>query len=88
MVQVLTDDILKSPEAKHEWRQFAEKFNKVEDFSYGTLLRANAAEEFSQANSILVVRIQFLAIEIARNREGYNNAVYQKFRPPPKSILN
>ncbi|XP_037807775.1 protein PBDC1 [Lucilia sericata] len=84
-VDVLTDDILKSPAAKQEWRQFAEKFNKLEDYSYGTLMRANAAEEFSPDNSLLVVRIQFLAIEIARNREGYNNDVHQKFRPAPKS---
>ncbi|XP_065360029.1 protein PBDC1 [Calliphora vicina] len=84
-VDVLTDDILKSPEAKHEWRQFADKFNKLEDYSYGTLMRSSSSEEFSPDNSILVVRIQFLAIEIARNREGYNNEVHQKFRPAPKS---
>ncbi|KAM7356110.1 protein PBDC1 [Cochliomyia hominivorax] len=84
-VDVLTDEILKSPAAKQEWRQFAEKFNKLDDYSYGTLMRANASEEFSPDNSILVVRIQFLAIEIARNREGLNNEVHQKFRPPPKS---
>lgn len=84
-VDVLTDEILKSPAAKQEWRQFAEKFNKLEDYSYGTLMRANASEEFSPDNSILVVRIQFLAIEIARNREGLNNEVHQKYRPAPKS---
>lgn len=84
-VDVLSDNILKSPEAKQEWRQFAEKFNKLEDYSYGTLMRANSAEEFSPENSILVVRIQFLAIEIARNREGCNDDVHRKFRPVPKS---
>lgn len=81
-IDILTDDILKSPEGKIAWRQFAEKFNKLDDYSYGTLMRANAAEEFSPDNAILVVRIQFLAIEIARNREGFNNAVHLKFRPP------
>lgn len=84
-VDVLTDDILKSPEAKQEWRQFAEKFNKLDDYSYGTLMRANASEEFSSDNSLLVVRIQFLAIEIARNREGCNDEVNRKFRPAPKT---
>uniref|UniRef100_A0A1A9WFH0 Polysacc_synt_4 domain-containing protein n=1 Tax=Glossina brevipalpis TaxID=37001 RepID=A0A1A9WFH0_9MUSC len=83
-VDVLTDDILKSAEAKLSWRQFAEKFNKLEDYSYGTLLRANASKEFSSENALLVVRIQFLAVEIARNREGCNDEVYRKFRPPPK----
>lgn len=86
-VNILSDNILKSPEAKQEWRQFAEKFNKLEDYSYGTLMRANAAEEFSPENSILVVRIQFLAIEIARNREGYNDEVHLKFKPIPKSAV-
>ncbi|KAI9587472.1 protein PBDC1 [Glossina fuscipes] len=85
-IDLLTDDILKSTKAKLSWRQFAEKFNKLEDYSYGTLLRADASKEFSPENSLLVVRIQFLAIEIARNREGLNDEVYRKFRPPPKII--
>lgn len=38
-VDILSDDILKSPEAKLAWRNFAEKFNKLEDYSYGTLMR-------------------------------------------------
>ncbi|XP_075160509.1 protein PBDC1 [Haematobia irritans] len=84
-VDVLSDDVLKSPEAKIAWRTFSEKFNKLEDYSYGTLMRADASEEFSPENSLLVVRIQFLAIEIARNIEGHNDEVYRKFRPAPKS---
>lgn len=86
-VDVLSDDILKSPEAKVAWRQFAEKFNKLDDYSYGTLMRADASSEFSPDNSLLVVRIQFLAIEIARNREGLNDEVYRRFRPAPKATL-
>ncbi|XP_073837403.1 protein PBDC1 [Musca autumnalis] len=86
-VDILSDEILKSPEAKVAWRNFAEKFNKLEDYSYGTLMRADASKEFSPENSLLVVRIQFLAIEIARNIEGYNDEVYRKFRPAPKSSL-
>lgn len=50
----------------------------LEDFSFGTLLRLSAGEEYSEANTILVTRVQFLAIEIARNREGANDAVYQR----------
>lgn len=48
---------------------------------------ADASKEFSPENSLLVVRIQFLAIEIARNIEGYNDEVYRKFRPAPKTLL-
>ncbi|XP_013104115.1 protein PBDC1 isoform X1 [Stomoxys calcitrans] len=83
-VDILSDDVLKSPKAKVAWRAFAEKFNKLDDYSYGTLMRADASKEFSPENSLLVVRIQFLAIEIARNIEGFNDEVYRKFRPAPK----
>ncbi|KAL7731658.1 hypothetical protein ACLKA6_000954 [Drosophila palustris] len=81
----LTDDILKSASEKLKWRQFAEKFNKMDDYSYGTLMRADASKEFSPDNSIFVFRVQFLAIEIARNREGCNDEVHNKNKPTKKS---
>ncbi|XP_017072285.1 protein PBDC1 [Drosophila eugracilis] len=80
----LTDDILKSATEKLKWRHFAEKFNKMDDYSYGTLMRADASKEFSPDNSIFVFRVQFLAIEIARNREGFNDEVYRKHKPARK----
>ncbi|KAH8368454.1 hypothetical protein KR084_011848, partial [Drosophila pseudotakahashii] len=80
----LTDDILKSATEKLKWRQFAEKFNKMDDYSYGTLMRADASKEFSPDNSIFVFRVQFLAIEIARNREGLNDEVHKKHKPARK----
>ncbi|KAI8041755.1 protein PBDC1 [Drosophila gunungcola] len=80
----LSDDILKSAVEKLKWRQFAEKFNKMDDYSYGTLMRADASKEFSPDNSIFVFRVQFLAIEIARNREGLNDEVHAKHRPARK----
>ncbi|EDV40839.1 uncharacterized protein Dana_GF23717 [Drosophila ananassae] len=83
-VGLLSDDILKSAVEKLKWRQFAEKFNKMEDYSYGTLMRADASKEFSPDNSIFVFRVQFLAIEIARNREGLNHEVHKKHRPARK----
>lgn len=70
---------LKSTEAKNKWRMFIEKFDKLEDFAFGTLLRTDASKEFNPDNSIFVVRIQFLAIEIARNREGCNNLIRKQF---------
>ena len=78
-IDVLNEDDLKNPTAKIKWRNFIEKFNKLDDYTYGTLIRSEAAKEFSPENSIFVVRIQFLAIEIARNREGYNSAVRKIF---------
>ncbi|EDW70466.1 protein PBDC1 [Drosophila virilis] len=84
----LSDDILKSATEKLKWRQFAEKFNKMEDYSYGTLMRADASKEFSPDNSIFVFRVQFLAIEIARNREGHNDEVHKRHKPAKKPQIN
>lgn len=61
--------------AKERWRKFIAKFDKLEDFNFGTLLRTDAAKEGGPDNSIFVVRIQFLAVEIARNREGCNDVI-------------
>lgn len=63
------------------WRPFCEQFkDEVEEYSFGTLLRLDCTDEFSQENTTLVPRIQFYAIEIARNREGSNDVVREKFR--------
>ncbi|ODM98768.1 Protein PBDC1 [Orchesella cincta] len=81
-VDIVDVDSLKSKEAKEKWRKFCEELKDVEDFSFGTLLRLKAQEEYSEENTILVTRIQFLAIEIARNREGANDAVYSHHIKP------
>ncbi|XP_065093060.1 protein PBDC1 [Ochlerotatus camptorhynchus] len=79
-VAVINENELKSVDEKAKWRTYMEKFNRLEDYSYGTLLRANATDEFHPENAILVVRIQFWAIEIARNREGHNDCIRKKFK--------
>lgn len=76
----LNEDDLKTAKAKERWRAFLERFNKLEDWSFGTLIRANADEEFNPENSILLIRLQFWAIEIARNREGRNDGLRKKFQ--------
>ncbi|XP_059619124.1 protein PBDC1 [Phlebotomus argentipes] len=86
-VAEVNEDELKSTAEKAKWRIFIEKFNKLENFSYGTLLRPRSSEEFSADNAILVVRIQFLAIEIARNREGFNDR-WRKRPNPQKASTN
>lgn len=79
-VTVINEDELKSSEGKSKWRPYCEKFkNIVEDYSYGTLLRSDASKAYSEENSILVIRIQFYAIELARNREGINDIIRKKF---------
>ncbi|XP_041448532.1 LOW QUALITY PROTEIN: protein PBDC1 [Drosophila obscura] len=86
-VGLLTDDVLKSAVEKLKWREFAEKFNKMDDYStsLGTLMRADASQEFSPDISIFVFRVQFLAVEIARNREGLNDEVHAKHKPARKT---
>lgn len=64
---------LKSDEAKAQWRDWIKPFEKkVDDYNFGTLLRLNSNEGYTEHNSIFATRIQFYAIEIARNREGWN----------------
>lgn len=76
---VLNEDELKTKEAKEIWRQYIKNFeNKIDDYNFGTLLRVNASEEYSEENTIFVVRIQFYAFELARNRFGLNDWVYEK----------
>lgn len=53
----------------------------MEDFSFGTLIRIDSDGEYSEENSMLTTRIQFFAIELARNREGYNDGIRTKYKP-------
>ena len=77
----INEDDLKSAEAKAEWRRFCDDFKDVEDFSFATLLRLDSAEDYSERNSIIVTKIQFYAVEIARNREGHNDKIKGNFKP-------
>ncbi|CAB4015129.1 Hypothetical predicted protein [Paramuricea clavata] len=64
---------LKTKASKDRWRPFCESFKgQVEDYNFGTLLRLDSAKGISDENTTLVPRIQFWAIEIARNCEGLN----------------
>lgn len=68
-IGVMTHDMLKSDEAKEKWRTFCEIYkDQVADYNYGTLIRLDSEKEYSEANSIIVPRVQFFAIELARNR--------------------
>lgn len=71
---------MKSPKAKERWRGFIKQFDKLNDFDFGTLIRIDASKEFSPDNVLLVVRLEFWAIEIARNREGCNDGLRKKYK--------
>ncbi|CAH8848655.1 unnamed protein product [Trichobilharzia szidati] len=73
-LSIISEDLLKSRESKKKWWIFCNKFeNKVEDFNFGTLLRLDASKGYCPENTCVVPRIQFLAIEISRNRLQINN---------------
>jgi hypothetical protein len=63
----LNEDDMKSKAGKERWRKFIGEYeNKVEDYNFGTLLRASAKTEYDQDGTIFAVRMQFYAVEIAR----------------------
>ncbi|WVN89381.1 uncharacterized protein L203_104604 [Cryptococcus depauperatus CBS 7841] len=75
----LNEDEMKSAKGKERWRRFLMPYEKrVTDYNFGTLVRARSDELYGQDNSILVTRIQFFAIEIARNKAGLNDKVYDE----------
>lgn len=76
-------DQLKSEEAKAKWREYMKEFeNDVADFNFATLLRLDAELDYSEENTIVVPRLEFMAVEIARNREGFNDRLRTRY--PPK----
>jgi hypothetical protein len=65
--KTIDEDEMKSKTGKERWRKFiAEYENKVEDYNFGTMLRANPKSEYGEKDTIFAVRMQFYAIEIAR----------------------
>ncbi|XP_064631247.1 protein PBDC1-like [Lineus longissimus] len=79
----IVEDTLKRSEAKAKWRNFCDQFKNVPDFNFGTLLRLDSEGEYNEKNTTIAPRIQFLAIELARNREGYNMGLGKKYKPSP-----
>ncbi|KAJ6464193.1 DUF757-domain-containing protein [Mycena vitilis] len=74
----LDEDAMKSPEGKERWRVFIDSYKKkVKDYNFGSLIRTDARQEYGENNTIFVTRIQFYAIEIARNRLGLNDAAHE-----------
>eukprot|EP01130_Rhizamoeba_saxonica_P002673 TRINITY_DN12433_c0_g1_i1.p1 TRINITY_DN12433_c0_g1~~TRINITY_DN12433_c0_g1_i1.p1 ORF type:complete len:142 (-),score=28.94 TRINITY_DN12433_c0_g1_i1:49-474(-) len=74
----IQENELKSAKNKTRWRNFIESYeDKINDFNFGTLIRLDSSLPFGEENSTLVVRTQFYAIEIARNREGFNDVYAQ-----------
>ncbi|KAF8622409.1 hypothetical protein AX15_007056 [Amanita polypyramis BW_CC] len=61
----LDEDWMKSADGKKRWREFIQQYeNKIQDYSFGSLIRADARGEYGETNTIFVTRIQFYAIEV------------------------
>ncbi|ORX33935.1 putative polysaccharide biosynthesis protein [Kockovaella imperatae] len=75
----LNEDEMKSAKGKERWRNFILPYEKrLKDYNFGTLVRKDSDRGYAEDNSILVTRTQFFAIEIARNRAGLNDKIYQE----------
>jgi len=76
-IAIVDEDLMKNSENKVRWRNFVQGYQeRINSFNFGSLLRANATGEYSKENTIFVMRMQFLAFEIARNRLGLNDEVH------------
>ncbi|KAG0639520.1 polysaccharide biosynthesis-domain-containing protein [Tuber brumale] len=76
----LSEDEMKSKAGKEKWRNFLMKYERrVEDYNFGTLLRTDAKVEYEKDTTIFVPRMQFYAIEIARNRSGLNDWIKEAY---------
>ncbi|KAI1111055.1 DUF757-domain-containing protein [Nemania sp. NC0429] len=70
---------MKSKTGKERWRKFIMVYEKkVDDYNFGTMLRTSPKFEYDQDTTIFVPRMQFYAVEIARNRAGLNDWIYEK----------
>ncbi|KAJ5579812.1 Protein PBDC1 [Penicillium hispanicum] len=75
----IDEDQMKSKAGKEKWRNWVNQFEKkIEDFNFGTIIRNRADCEYEQHNTIFGVRMQFYAIEIARNRAGLNDWIAER----------
>lgn len=78
----IIEDEMKSKAGKERWRNFINVYDKrIEDFNFGAMLRANPKFEYGEKETIFAVRMQFYAVEIARNRAGLNDWIYEKANP-------
>ena len=84
-VAKFVEDDIKNEKAKAEWRKFSEGFKDVEDYSLGCLLRLDSGKDYTEENTVIAIKIQFFAIEIARNRDGCNDSLRTNFKPTKRT---
>ncbi|XKL69373.1 hypothetical protein PGB90_007142 [Kerria lacca] len=78
-LDTVDEDHMKSNEQKEIWRNFCEHYKtKLENYNFATLLRLKCDGDYTPENTTIAPKIQFYAIEIARNREGFNDVIRLK----------
>ncbi|KAJ2718804.1 hypothetical protein GGI07_005580 [Coemansia sp. Benny D115] len=78
-VAKLDENEFKTEVSKAKWREFISKYeNRVSDFNFGSLVRIDCTGDYTEENTMFVMRTQFYCIEIVRNKDGLNDAVFKK----------
>ncbi|KAI6203080.1 Vacuolar protein sorting-associated protein 51-like protein [Aphelenchoides besseyi] len=85
-IKEITVDDLKGSNLE-KWRSFCMSLNDVKDFNFGALLRLRADRSYTDENTVVVPYVIFLAIEIARNREGVNEDCKSSMQENRESLL-
>ncbi|KAI0975214.1 polysaccharide biosynthesis-domain-containing protein [Xylaria arbuscula] len=81
----IDENEMKSKAGKERWRKFIMAYEKkIDDYNFGTMLRSSPKVEYEQDTTIFVPRMQFYAVEIARNRAGLNDWIYEKAKAEKK----
>ncbi|VDO34397.1 unnamed protein product [Onchocerca flexuosa] len=85
-VEKITEVELKG-ENKQQWFIFCEHFKEeIEDYNLATIMRIRTNGAYSEENTIIVPKIIFLAVEIARNKEGLNESYKESFKTEYEKI--
>ncbi|RKF60002.1 Protein PBDC1-like protein [Erysiphe neolycopersici] len=85
----INEDEMKSKRGKERWRKFMMAYEKkVDDYNFGTILRSNSKWEYGNEETIFVPRMQFYAVEIARNRNGLNDWIHEKHQNEKNEITS
>ncbi|CAD5113148.1 DgyrCDS2339 [Dimorphilus gyrociliatus] len=75
-LSIVEEQKIKTKEQKEKWRNFCNQYeNCIPEWNMGTLLRSDCSKGVSPDNTFIVPRIQFLTIEVARNRRGLNKKI-------------
>eukprot|EP00835_Amoeboradix_gromovi_P002224 NODE_121_length_18880_cov_0.205687.p9 type:complete len:146 gc:universal NODE_121_length_18880_cov_0.205687:11201-10764(-) len=77
-VDILDPKWFKAEEYKLKWRDFIKLFEKVNEYNFGSLVRIDCTKGYTEENTLFVLRIQFLAVEITRNIEKLNDTYCKK----------